>query len=114
MIFLHTLEQVLSGKKTQTRRPIKPDTKFVYRAGKDYAVQPVRGAKAVARFEALSVRKQPLGEMTEAEAVAEGFASVAEYQELWTKQYGGFDPNEEVWVIEFRLLEDDPAESAEA
>lgn len=33
MIFQHTLEQVLSGKKTQTRRRIKPDKRFVYRAG---------------------------------------------------------------------------------
>jgi len=114
MIFRHTLEQVLSGKKTQTRRPIRPYRRFAYRPGKTYAVQPGRGQNAVARIEVLAVRKQPLSEMTEVEAVAEGFASVAEYRELWVKQYRHFDPTEEVWVVEFRLLEGGKTKSAEA
>lgn len=105
MIFQHTLEQVLSGKKTQTRRLFRSDRRFVYRAGKTYAVQPGRGRNAVARIEVLVVRKQRLGEMTEAEAVAEGFASLAEFRKLWQERYGSFDPKNEAWVIEFRLLE---------
>lgn len=105
MIFQHTFESVLSGKKTQTRRRIKPERKFIYRVGKTYAVQPKRGQPAVARFEVTVIRKQRLGEITHKEALAEGFASVADYQELWRKQYGSFDPNEEVWVIEFKLLQ---------
>lgn len=102
MIFQYTLESVLSGKKTQTRRRIKPERKFIYRVGKTYAVQPKRGQPAVARFEVTAIRKQRLGEITHEEALAEGFASVADYQKLWRKQYGSFDPNEEVWVIEFK------------
>lgn len=104
MIFQYTLEQVLSGKKTQTRRRIKPDKKFIYRVAKTYAVQPKRGQPAVARFEVTAIRKQCLGEMSHEEALAEGFASVADYQKLWFKQYGSFEPDEEVWVIEFKLL----------
>jgi len=42
--------------------------------------------------------------MTHEEALAEGFASVADYQQLWVKQYGSFNTDEEVWVIEFKLL----------
>jgi hypothetical protein len=105
MIFQYTLESVLSGKKTQTRRRIKPDKKFIYKVGRTYAVQPKRGQPAVARFEAIAIRKQRLGGMTHEEALAEGFASVADYQKLWRRQYGSFDPDEEVWVIEFKLLQ---------
>lgn len=104
MIFQHTLEQVLSGEKTQTRRRIKPNKKFIYRVGKTYAVQPKRAQPSVARFEVTAIRKQRLGKMTHEEALAEGFANVADYQKLWIKQYGSFDPDEEVWVIEFKLL----------
>ena len=107
MIFQYTLEQVLSGKKTQTRRRIRPGRKFVYQAGKTYTIQPKRSQSAVARFEALAVRKQQLGEMTQDEAVAEGFGSIAEYQELWVRQYGSFNPDKEVWVIEFKLKENE-------
>ncbi len=105
MIFQHTLEQVLSGRKTQTRRPIRPYRRFVYRVGKTYAVQPGRGERAVARIEVLAVRKQPLGEITRAEAVAEGCANLASFRKLWTEKHGGFDPDEVVWVMEFRLLQ---------
>lgn len=104
MIFQHTLEKVLSGQKTQTRRRIKPDKKFIYQVGRTYAVQPKQGQAAVARFEVTAIKKQRLGEMTHEEALAEGFASVADYQQLWVKQYGSFNTDEEVWVIEFELL----------
>lgn len=109
MVFQHTLEQVLSGKKTQTRRRIKPDKKFIYRVGKVYAIQPKRGKPAVAKFEATAIRKQRLGEMTHEEALAEGFKGIADYQKLWEKQYGSFNPDEEVWVIEFKLLQSEEA-----
>jgi hypothetical protein len=104
MIFQHSLEQVLSGKKTQTRRRINPGRRFLYRAGKSYSVKPRRTQAGVARIEVVNIRQEPLGEMTHEDALAEGFASVDEYRQLWIKQYGAFDPEERVWVIEFRLL----------
>lgn len=105
MIFRHTLERVLSGTKTRARRPIKSYRRFAYRVGKTYAVQPDRGQNAVARIQVLAVSKQPLGEMTRADAVAEGFASLAEFRKFWRERYGSFDPKDEAWVLEFRLLE---------
>ena len=104
MIFQHTLEQVLSGKKTQTRRRINPGRRFLYRPGKSYSVQPSRTQAGVARIEVVNIRQEPLGEMTHEDALAEGFASVDEYRMLWLEQYGTFDPEELVWVIEFKLL----------
>lgn len=112
MIFRHTLEQVLSGKKTQTRRRIKPDRRFPYHAGKSYSVQPGRAQSGVARIEILAVRQQSLGKMTHEDALAEGFANVSDYRQLWVKQYGGFDPEESVWVIEFKLLPEEKANNA--
>ncbi len=69
-----------------------------------YAVQPGRGQNAVARIEVVGVRKQPLGRMTHEEAVAAGVTNLVSFKELWRKQHGSFDPQEMVWVIEFKLL----------
>lgn len=89
MIFQHTVEAVLNGTKTQTRRVVKEnqdlwfdDGNYVvyengrvkYRVGQTYAVQPGRCKKAVARIRITDIRQEHLHDITAEDAVAEGIA----------------------------------------
>lgn len=118
MIFAHTLEKVIQGKKWQTRRIIKPDEYFdssnqsvmkmnnrtMYKIGKSYAVQPNRGKKSVARIQLTGVRKERVDDITENDAQAEGFTSRAEFIDQWHTIHGqDADLSCEVWVFEFEL-----------
>ena len=47
------------------------------------------------------VWRQRLGNITEAEAHAEGFSSLAEFKEYWTRLHGKFDPDLEVFAVEW-------------
>jgi hypothetical protein len=125
MIFQYTWQKVLAGTKTQTRRVAKPaeelwtreqtgplpekvihrGNRVKWRTGGRYAVQPGRNQKGVGRIELLDIRYQHLGNVTEEEAKAEGFASLAEFIQAWTGIHGSFDRELPVWVLEFRLVE---------
>jgi hypothetical protein len=93
MIFQHTWQKVLSGQKTQTRRPArdmdrlwtcetKPEkvlwrgNKVKWRTGQSYAVQQGRNKKAIARIRLLDIRYQLLGNVSEEEGRAEGFSGL--------------------------------------
>jgi len=124
MIFQYTWQKVLAGTKTQTRRVAKSSeelwtkeqdgpmptkvirrgNKVKWRTGGRYAVQPGRNQKGVGRIELLDIRYQHLGNVTEEEARAEGFSSLAEFIKAWIKIHGRFDRELPVWVLEFRLL----------
>ncbi len=55
-------------------------------------------------LEVLSVRPEHLGDITEAEAIREGTASVADFRALWTKINGAWTPDAWVWRVEYRRL----------
>jgi hypothetical protein len=93
---------VLSGKKTQTRRPIKTDEVTCrYRVGHTYAVQPKRGARSKGRIQILAASRQRLGDLTDQEAKAEGFPSRVAFFRYWAKLYERVDHDEQVWAIAF-------------
>jgi hypothetical protein len=75
MIFRPELtEKVLSGEKTETRRPVKEgETECRYVAGRDYAVQTGRRRRSIGRIAVTDTRKEKLGEITHEAAVREGF-----------------------------------------
>ncbi len=124
MIFRHTWIKILSGQKTQTRRLVRDSDRLwsvehegrelekvlwrgervKWRTGRSYAVQPDRGKKAVARIRLLDIRYQFLAHVSEEEAQAEGFSSLAEFIEIWVKIHGHYDAEQPVWVLEFRLI----------
>lgn len=105
MIFQHTHEWITgvsphTGRpKTQTRRLAAgyhfiqvPDGRITHvhkngrlrwQLGDDYAVQPGRGRKAVARIRLSIIRLEDVREISLADAQAEGFADVAGFLEVW-------------------------------
>lgn len=117
MIFAHTLEQVLSGRKQQTRRLIKSgeslgknttiikeNGRILYEVGKTYAVQPNRGKKSVTRILMTGIRREQVGDISHADAVAEGFSSREDFLTTWRAIHGqDADLAREVWVFEFKL-----------
>jgi hypothetical protein len=88
------VEKVLRGEKTATRRNSR------------YAdvgeVMELRGE----RFEVTKVYRQSLGELTDADAQAEGFPDVAAYRDSILSMHPGMPwlPHMQVWAHEFRKL----------
>jgi hypothetical protein len=74
-----------------------------WRTGQRYAVQPGRGQKGIGWIELLYIRYQHLGNISEQEAMAEGYSNLAEFIQVWAKIHGQFDPEQPVWALEFRL-----------
>lgn len=130
MIFQHTWQRVLDGTKTQTRRPCKPGEFYEpadaangypegvfrwkrndtdewlersvpkYIVGKDYAVQPGRGQKAVGRIRITGIRRENVRKISDDDARAEGFASRNAFLYLWQLMHD----EDDAWVIEFERV----------
>lgn len=135
-------EKSVKGEKTQTRREVKPwewlsvlpnGSKAVFhrgrikwQVGKTYAIQPGRGKASIGRFTLLDIRRERVGAITEADAIAEGVAlnhyycdeGVApdfipvhrcepsvKFLELFESINGkqAVDDNPEVWVLVFEV-----------
>ena len=113
MIFQHTIDQVLSGKKHQTRRVWKPGyewdinglkngNRIQYAVGQPLAVQPGRGKKGVARIEVRYMREEDVRNISPDDLRAEGFDSYEEFIRVWQSMHGD---NYHALVIGFELLE---------
>ena len=90
---------ILSGAKTQTRRPAQPSVA----EGRTY---PLRDGHAPTGY-SITVERvytQRLGDMGPEEATREGFASVDRFAAAWRAIYGSWRPNQTVYVVEFRLV----------
>ncbi|MEM4715449.1 MAG: hypothetical protein QXW85_04930, partial [Candidatus Nitrosocaldus sp.] len=53
------------------------------------------------------VKRQRLGDMSDGDAILEGFSSLDEFRDVWVKCYGkdSWDPMLEVYVIGFRVVD---------
>lgn len=117
MIFKFSIDKVLSGEKTQTRRLVKPDQRHfkvwghrtkkelaqtmqgiaqemmmdkkrvIYQVGKTYAVQPNRGKTAMGRIKLLEIRQEDVRKITREDAIADGFTGEREFLEAWCTMY---------------------------
>ena len=119
------IEQILANRKTQTRRVLKPgehwgfstlpsiagyyvqDTnkRRKWRVGQDYAVCPGRGKHQVARILITDIHAESLIDITEGDAILEGFECRADFIAAWDtiNPKAPFSSNPAVWVIDFRL-----------
>ncbi len=88
------VEAVLAGRKTQQRR----NGVYAY-PGEEFEL----GEK---KFRVVDLRRESLGDMTDAEARAEGFPDRKSYLDLIQKMHGGrdFDLTGKVWVHEFEAV----------
>jgi hypothetical protein len=91
---------ILDGTKTQTRRKGKRRWKVgsIHQAKTNF-----KKDSTFAHLLVLAVGEEPLGAITEADAKAEGYNSIAEYQEVFVKIYGQWAPEEMVHVIDFEV-----------
>jgi len=106
MIFQFTVDKVLSGEKTQTRRIYKLNKHYpsfsndtywavfgvqgappIYEVGHTYAVQPGRGKPAVARIQITEIRREDVRCISDEDVKAEGFETTAEFLEVWTQMH---------------------------
>jgi hypothetical protein len=100
MIFKRDLlKKVLKGEKTQTRRT------HVLRltVGRVYGIKTQYYEKTRGHILITARWNQRLGDMTEAEARAEGFSSLGAFRLRWAQINGTYDPNLIVTAYEFRL-----------
>lgn len=96
------IEPILAGRKTQTRRPAPVGTECRYKVGQDYAVQPGRSKRSIARIRIVSIDRVPVGSLTVEDARAEGFRSPQGFYDRWSEFYGGIFGY--CWRIEFELV----------
>lgn len=113
MIFQHTIDKVLSGEKTQTRRIVKPGDVRVcvespfggwqpvkitgvgkynqplirWEVGKTYAVQGGRKHKASGRIRVTDLRLDDARKIVDADVLAEGFKTSADFLATWCKMH---------------------------
>jgi hypothetical protein len=95
------VQPVLSGLKTQTRRVWKkPRVKVgrIYKAktklfSKDY----------FALLRVTGLRKERLGDLSPEDAQAEGGYSIEQFKRIWKEINGSWNPEQEVWVVEFEV-----------
>ena len=139
MIFSDTWEQVIDRKKFRTRRITQLNerliifnhngavikeircsglsrgkgTRLKWIEGREYAIQPARGHKAVGRFLLTGISKERLQEITETEIKAEGIDApvgmlLDEWKKLWNGLHGKddqWDNNPAVWVLEIECVD---------
>lgn len=114
MLFKPELAQaILGGRKTVIRRLRKGETvdgRWVdepcrYKKGKDYAVQPGRGKKAIGRIRVVSVIAEALHQLDDEEIRLEGFDSRRDFEEAWKRITGQSSYLDPVWRIEFELVD---------
>ncbi|NJL95270.1 MAG: ASCH domain-containing protein [Anaerolineae bacterium] len=120
MQFQRTLDLVVNGQKTQTRRPAKPSevpvkdasgikaiqqaNRVKWQVGRTYAIQPKRGARQVGRFRITSIRYEVVANISESDAKSEGFGSQSEFLKVWESLHGKSSENQVAWVIEFEVV----------
>lgn len=91
---------ILDGRKTQTRRIHKQE----WQVGKTYGVRDTWFSKPKAYIVILRKFRQRLGDISQEDIEKEGFSTLAEFKEEWTKINGSWDPESVVIAYEFKLV----------
>ena len=99
------INKIREGTKTQTRRLKQPKVKI----GKTYKLRQDYRTHLPDRIRITDIYQQYLGDMTEEDIKNEGFIKNEEFTQTWTQIYGTYDPEEFIWVVEFRYI--DPTET---
>jgi hypothetical protein len=124
-------QKILKGEKTQTRRTVKPGERLVnlkeggkfviwrkdtglaslvhkrikWQTGQSYSIQPGRGKPGLGRFLLLDIRRELVRDISEEDAIAEGFNSISKFLEAFESINGKAALDKEVWVLTFEIEE---------
>lgn len=101
------LPLILSGRKTQTRRIHSR----LLRVGHIYSIQVNRTKSTGHYLKVTNLYHQTLKQVTEADAVKEGFSKLDEFKQAWISINGSWDPKLKVVVYEFELTNPPPKQS---
>lgn len=97
------IQKILSGEKTMTRR------RYVHprKVGRVYRIQRRGSIYDWTDIRILITRafKQRLGDITPEDVIKEGGYTVEGFKRVWEKVNGRWDPDDFVWVYEFRLYQ---------
>jgi hypothetical protein len=93
---------ILRGEKTQTRRPINP--RYSYKVGRIYGIRSHWFQKSVAHILITGKRIERLGGVTLEDAEKEGGYTVEEYKREWKDIHGEWNPDLQVYVYDFDLV----------
>lgn len=101
---------VMRGEKTVTRRLLSNNPRSPWfkdrcrhQPGKPFKVCPDRSKHNIGSAIVTSVRKQRLGRLSDAEARREGFPNADAFEAGFAGINGFYDPDIEVWRIEFSV-----------
>jgi uncharacterized protein YqfB (UPF0267 family) len=120
------IEAIKAGRKTQTRRPVKPgdfrlwdrspvrpgtqviavcDVKgrLRWRNGGRYSVCPGRGKDRVGLIQITGIGSERVDKISEQDARAEGFESREAFLAAWKALYPKGNLEANVWVLEFKV-----------
>lgn len=98
------VEPILNGRKVETRRIYKDNVCRIREGSIHKAKTNYNSKSTFATLKITYVRKQRLGDMSEEEALREGFNSLEEFRNAWVKCYGKFNPAQVVHIIGFRVI----------
>ena len=93
------IQLILEGVKTQTRRRHRRPLK----EGRIYNVKKDWYHSTVIKIKIIKVYRQRLGDITPEEAQKEGRDTISEFVYVWMRINGVWNPDEVVWVYEFRV-----------
>jgi len=113
--FAWTTEALLEGWKTVTRRNWKYCRLVVGELVQAWDKLPHRGGKQIALIQIVSVRREPLKDITEEEVIKEGglWENREEFIKAWLEAYPGSSEDDLIWRIEFELLSKRPVPDPE-
>ena len=94
---------IVAGAKKVTRRAWKRN--LVKEGGVYLCKTKMFDPRWFAKLRVTRVWKQKLGELSEAEAIEDGHSSLEDFQSSWAALYGHWDPQREITVIEFEVIE---------
>ena len=120
------IEAIKAGKKTQTRRPVKPGDfqlwdhspvrpsarvitvcdgkgRVRWRIYGRYSICPGRGKDRVGLILLTGIRSEHVNQISEQDALAEGFENREAFLAAWKALYPKGNLEANVWVLEFRL-----------